>query len=83
VYFPLTPGETPTTARAGIAFPGNDWLAFPDGDQYLANIDGTPLLLDELASLRRKHLAAVDNLLAAINNNRVDQYLKNGFRCPN
>ena len=26
-YFPLKPGGAPTTARAGIAFPGNDWLA--------------------------------------------------------
>ena len=81
-YFPLKPGDTPTTARAGIAFPGNDWLAFPDGDQYLVNIGGTSQLLDELAALRQKHLTAVSSLLAAINNNRVDQYLKNGFRCP-
>jgi hypothetical protein len=82
VYFPLKPGGTPTTARAGIAFPGNDWLAFPNGDQYLANIGGTSALLDELGALRQKHLIAVQNLVTAINNNRVDQYLKSGFRCP-
>jgi hypothetical protein len=82
VYFPLKPGGTPTTARAGIAFPGNDWLAFPGGDQYLANIGGTSELLDELGALRQKHLTAVSDLLEAINNSRVDQYLKSGFRCP-
>ena len=82
-YFPLTNNGAPTTARAGIAFPGNDWLAFPEGDQYLSNIGGTPQLLGELAVLRQKHLTAVGNLLNAIAENRVKQYLKNGFSCPN
>lgn len=82
-YFPLNNNGAPTTARAGIAFPGNDWLAFPGGDQYLANIGGTPELLDELAVLRQKHLTAVENLLKAIVRNRVDTYLDHQFRCPN
>jgi hypothetical protein len=82
-YFPLKNNVTPTTARAGIAFPGNDWLAFPDGNQYLANIGGTPQLVNELAVLRQKHLTAVGNLLEAIVRNRVDAYLDHGFRCPN
>ena len=82
-YFPLKNNEVPTTARAGVAFPGNDWLAFPNGDQYLANIGGTPLLLIELASLRQQHLVAVANLLEAIAEDRVDRYLKHQFRCPN
>ena len=82
-YFPLNNNGAPTTARAGIAFPGNDWLAFPGGDQYLANIGGTPALLDELAVLRQKHLTAVGNLLQAIASNRVDQYLDRRFSCPN
>jgi len=82
-YFPLKNNATPTTARAGIAFPGNDWLAFPDGNQYLANIGGTPQLVNELAVLRQKHLTAVGNLLEAIVRNRVDAYLDHGFRCPN
>src|SRR6185295_7220273 len=69
-YFPLKNNVTPTTARAGIAFPGNDWLAFPGGDQYLANVGGTSQLLDELAVLRQKHLTAVANLLQAIARNR-------------
>ena len=82
-YFPRKPNGTPSTARAGIAFPGNDWLAFPDGDQYLANIGGSPQLLNELAALRQKHLAAVANLLEAIADERVERYLTHQFRCPN
>jgi hypothetical protein len=81
-YFPLTNNGAPTTARAGIAFPGNDWLAFPDGDQYLANIGGTAQLASELAGLRQKHLTAVGRLLDAIAANRVEKYLNHGFRCP-
>jgi len=82
-YFPLKNNATPTTARAGIAFPGNDWLAFPAGDQYLVNVGGTPQLVDALATLRQQHLTAVRNLLAAIARNRVDAYLDRGFTCPN
>jgi hypothetical protein len=82
-YFPRKNNGAPTTARAGIAFPGNDWLAFPDGGQYLANIGGTPQLLDELALLRQHHLTAVRTLLDAIIRDRVDAYLARGFRCPN
>ena len=82
-YFPLKNNGVPTTARAGIAFPGNDWLAFPDGDQYLANIGGTSQLVNELAALRQKHLAAVANLLQAIAHDRVEIYLNHQFRCPN
>jgi len=82
-YFPQKSNGTPTTARAGIAFPGNDWLAFPNGDQYLANIGGTSQLLNELAALRQSHLVAVANLLEAITDYRVEQYLAHQFRCPN
>jgi hypothetical protein len=82
-YFPLKSSGAPTTARAGIAFPGNDWLAFPAGDQYLANIGGSPQLGAELAVLRQNHLTAVASLLQAIRNDRVEAYLRHGFRCPN
>ena len=82
-YFPLNNNGMPTTARAGIAFPGNDWLAFPAGDQYLANIGGAPQLLEELAALRQKHLTAVGDLLQAIAKGRVDTYLTHQFSCPN
>ena len=82
-YFPIKNNGTPTTARAGVAFPGNDWQAFPEGDQYLVNIGGTPQLLNELAALRQKHLSAVANLLEAIADDRVEFYLKHRFSCPN
>src|SRR5262245_13392643 len=82
-YFPLKNGGAPTTARAGIAFPGNDWLAFPEGEQYLANIQGTSQLVEELSVLRQQHLSAVESLLSAIARNRVETYLAHGFRCPN
>src|SRR4030095_6555070 len=82
-YIPLKNNEEPTTARAGIAFPGNDWVAFPDGEQYLENIGGTDHLVSELSVLRQKHLAAVRSLLQAIAAHQVEAYLDHGFTCPN
>ena len=83
-YWPLQVNGKPTTAKAGAAFPGNDWIAFPNGDGYLVNIpNSSAQLLNQLAALRQKHLNAVQNLLDAINQNHVDQYLKNQFKCPN
>jgi hypothetical protein len=83
MYSPTKNNGTPTTARAGIAFPVNDWLAFPDGDQYLANVGSDPQLLSALAALRQKHRTAVDSLLQAIAENRVTLYLTQQFSCPN
>jgi len=80
-YSPLDNGN-PTVATAGAAFPGNDWIADPNGDQYLVNLPNSPQLLSQLAALRQKHLTAVSNLLAAIAKGDVDSYLKSGFRCP-
>jgi hypothetical protein len=81
-YVTLNNNGQPTTAKAGIAFPGNDWIAFPNGDQYLAKL-GNPSqqLLNELASLRQQHLQAVADLLDAIERGRVDIYLNHQFRC--
>jgi hypothetical protein len=81
-YSPLKNNGAPTTARAGVAFPGNDWLAFPDGDQYLATVGGSAQLLSELSALRQQHLAAVTSLLNAIERGRVEKYLATQFRCP-
>ena len=82
-YVTLNNSGEPTTAKAGIAFPGNDWIAFPDGDQYLANLnDPSPQLLAALASLRQQHLQAVADLLEALDRNKVGQYLTHQFRCP-
>jgi hypothetical protein len=82
-YVTLNNRGEPTTAKAGIAFPGNDWIAFPEGDQYLTNLN-TPSqeLLAALASLRQQHLQAVADLLEAIRKGKVDQYLNHQFSCP-
>jgi hypothetical protein len=73
----------PTTATAGVAFPGNDWILFPAGEQYLMNLGAaTPSLLNELAVLRRQHLSAVADLLRAIEGENVSHYLNHQFRCP-
>jgi hypothetical protein len=81
-YSPLKNNSAPTTARAGVAFPGNDWITFPDGDQYLANVGGSAQLLSELAALRQQHLAAVASLLEAIEGEDLEEYVAT-FTCPN
>jgi hypothetical protein len=82
-YVTLNNNGAPTTAKAGIAFPGNDWIAFPDGDQYLTNLpDAAPQLLLELAALRQQHLQAVARLLEAIQKGKVNQYVNHPFSCP-
>ena len=81
-YSPLKNNGTPTTARAGVAFPENDWLAFPAGDQYLANVGDSARLRSELAALRQRHLDAVARLLEAIADDRVEEYLATQFTCP-
>ena len=82
-YVTLNNNGEPTTAKAGIAFPGNDWVAFPDGDQYLTNLPNpSPQLLRELAALRRQHLQAVASLLQAIQKGKADQYVRHQFSCP-
>jgi hypothetical protein len=82
-YSPVKNNGAPTTARAGIAFPVNDWQAFPNGDEYLANIPASSGLFSELATLRRQHLAAVAALLEAIAENRVAAFLTTQFSCGN
>jgi hypothetical protein len=82
-YLPLKPGGAPTTARAGISFPENDWVAFPAGGEYLSRLgtSSAPLLI-ELAAQRLQHLEAVANLLAAIDDGNVTNYLNSQFSCP-
>ena len=82
-YVTLNNNGQPTTAKAGIAFPGNDWIAFPDGDEYLLQLgEASAQLLIQLAALRQLHLQAVDNLLNAIDKGTVTVYLNHQFRCP-
>ena len=81
-YVTLNNNGQPTTAKAGISFPGNDWITFPNGDQYLAKLgNASPQLLSALAGLRQRHLRAVADLLNAIQKGKVDIYLNNQFRC--
>jgi hypothetical protein len=81
-YSPLNNNGQPTTGKAGISFPENDWLAFPNGDQYLAKLNNlSPQLLNALADLRQRHLQAVANLVDAIRRNKVSVYLNHQFRC--
>ena len=81
-YWPIG-RNGPTVATAGAAFPGNDWIAYPGGDQYLSNlVKPSPRLLRDLAALRMQHLQAVANLLNAIKQGNVSQYLDKEFRCP-
>jgi hypothetical protein len=82
LYSPLDNHGNPTVATAGAAFPGNDWSAYPNGNQYLVNVPNSPRLLSELAALRQTHLDAVSNLLAAIAKGDVQDYLNSRFRCP-
>ncbi len=82
-YSPLLKNGKPTTATAGAAFPGNDWVASPKGEGYLSNlVNPSPQLLSGLAHLRQQHLQAVSNLLSAINTGNVTHYLNNQFKCP-
>ncbi len=82
-YSPLKNNGAPTTARAGVAFPENDWHASPEGNQYLENIGGSDQLRIELAALRERHLRAVARLLEAIESDDVEEYLAAQFTCPN
>ena len=82
-YFPQKNNGAPTTLRAGIAFPGNDWLANKNGEEYLSRLgDPSPELLDDLAALRQAHLDAVTDLVAAIKGNTLPEYLSLPFACP-
>jgi hypothetical protein len=81
-YVPLDSAGNPTTALAGVSFPGNDWIAFPNGDQYLANLGSSSRrLLKDLAAIRKHHLHAVADLLEAIRKNKVDDYLNHQLDC--
>jgi hypothetical protein len=81
-YATLNNHGRPTTASGGVAFPENDWVAFPEGEQYLAQVTNlSPLLASALAALRQQHLRVVADLVSAIDRNHVDRYLDHQFRC--
>ena len=82
-YVTLNNNGRPTTDKAGIAFPGNDWNAFPDGDQYLSQLGNRSSdALSALADLRELHLLAVEDLVAAIESGNLGSYLGSEFTCP-
>ena len=82
-YSPLDNKGRPTTAVAGVAFPGNDWIMSPCGDGYLVNlVNPSRDLLKDLAALRQEHLEATASLLKAIDKGEVGFYLRNKFKCP-
>jgi len=81
-YATLDNKGQPTTMSAGVSFPGNDWLLFPGGDQYLANLGNSLKLRRDLAKLRKEHLKEVADLLYAIDKGRVGHYLNHDFDCP-
>jgi hypothetical protein len=82
-YVTLNNNGRPTTAKAGVSFPENDWIAFPNGDQYLSGLGtSSPKLLSDLAALRDLHVRAVRSLVGAIEAGNVSVYLNNQFQCP-
>ena len=83
MYFPLAKNGKPSVEKAGVAFPGNDWVASPNGEEYLANLGNpSPQLLSALEMLRQQQLQAARNLVTAINNGTVALYLSSQFHCP-
>ncbi len=74
-YAPLDMFGDPTTAPAGVAFRGNDWIADPDGAGYLVNVAQDPdadLGVDNLNDLRAFHLAAVEVLNLLVEEGDLD-----------
>jgi len=81
-YVTLNNNGSPTTSRAGVAFPENDWITFPNGDQYLSQVTNlSPQLANALAAIRQQHLRTLSDLVSAIDRNNVDGYLDHQFRC--
>jgi hypothetical protein len=86
-YVTLDSQGRPTTRKASIGFPANDWAAHPDGSQYLAVLGTSPSqpLLARLQALRIQHLNAVCDLLGAIGSQGsiAPGFLNpNAFSCP-
>jgi hypothetical protein len=81
-YVTLNNNGQPTTAKAGVSFPENDWIGFPAGDQYLVQIPNlSTALVDALTTLRQQHLAMVSDLIRAVDRSNVAGYLDHQFKC--
>jgi hypothetical protein len=62
-YAPII-GGIPAMFQGGAAFPGNDWAAFPAGDEYLARIPSAAH--PALRQLRAAHLSFTREALSAL-----------------
>jgi hypothetical protein len=59
-YTPVVGGK-PSLFTGGAAFPGNDWMASPDGEDYLARIP--PASHKALARIRQFHLKVTGDVI--------------------
>ena len=66
-YTPILDGA-PSLFRGSAAFPGNDWVAHPRGEEYLERLPAR--IQDELRHLRRAHLAFTRKALERLRDDR-------------
>lgn len=66
-YTPIVDGS-PSLFRGSAAFPGNDWVAHPRGEEYLERLPGR--IHEELRHLRRAHLAFTRRVLERLHKDR-------------
>jgi hypothetical protein len=69
VYTPIIDGK-PSLFVGSAAFPGNDWVVFPDGEDYLSRLPRR--IHDELARLRGFHLSFTRKVLRKLQRHDVD-----------
>jgi hypothetical protein len=68
-YTPIVDGQ-PALFQGSAAFPGNDWVAHPRGEDYLARL---PVRIhDELRRLRQVHLRFTRQILAELRRGHAD-----------
>jgi hypothetical protein len=82
-YAPLKNNGEPSLASAGVAFLFNDWVKYPNGNEYLGRlgITASSPLAQGLSAMRQQHLQAAAELLKAIDRGNVSAYLNHQFRC--
>jgi hypothetical protein len=68
-YTPIV-GGVPSLFQGGAAFPGNDWAASPNGEEYLARIPSAAH--HALGRLRDFHLRVTERVLRRIDKGRHD-----------
>jgi hypothetical protein len=68
-YTPIIDGK-PSLFVGSAAFPGNDWVVFPDGEDYLSRLPRR--VHDELARLRGFHLSFTRKVLRKLQRHDAD-----------